>query len=45
MGEICSTQEKDGKCITIVIGETEERRQLARPRRGWKDNIILYLKE
>jgi hypothetical protein len=30
---------------TILVGEPEGKRPLGRPRRGWKDNIRMHVKE
>jgi hypothetical protein len=29
----------------ILVGKPEEKRPLGRPRRGWEDNIKMYLRE
>jgi hypothetical protein len=36
---------KNGGAYTFSVGKSEERRPLGRPRRIWKDNIKMDLKE
>jgi hypothetical protein len=45
MGRACSTNgEKRNACI-ILVGKTEGKRPLGRPRRRWVDNIKIDLRE
>jgi len=36
MGRECSRHERDEKCIRILIGKTEVKKQFGRPRRRWR---------
>jgi hypothetical protein len=39
MGWACGTHGRDEKCIQILIGKSEGKRPLGRPKRRWEDNI------
>jgi hypothetical protein len=39
MGGACSTHEDDENAYKILVGTSEEKRQLGRPRHRWQDNI------
>jgi len=36
---------EDEKCIQVLMGEPEGKRQLWKPRLRWEDNIKTHLKE
>jgi hypothetical protein len=45
MGWACSTYGGRGDAYRILLGRTEGRRPLGRPRHGWEDNIKTDLQE
>jgi hypothetical protein len=45
VGGTCSTHGRDEKCIQYLGWKTEGKRLLGRPKRRWKDNIRVDLKE
>ena len=45
MGGVCSTYGKRKGTYRNLVGKPEGRRPLGRPRRGWDDNITMYLQE
>jgi hypothetical protein len=44
MGGACSAHREMKNAYRILVGKSEGKRQLGRPRRRWEDNIKLYLK-
>jgi hypothetical protein len=45
MGRACSTNRETRTTCRILVGESEEKRPLGRPRRRWVDNIKIDLRE
>ena len=45
MGKTCSTYGRIQKCIESLVGVSEGKKPLGRPRRIWEDNIRMELKE
>jgi hypothetical protein len=45
MGGACSTNGRDEKAYSISVRKSEGKRQLARPKRRWEDNIIMDVRE
>jgi hypothetical protein len=45
MGGTCRTNGGEEECIWILVGKTEGKRPLGRPRRRWVDNIKMDLGE
>jgi hypothetical protein len=45
MGRACSTNKGEEESYTLLVGKTEGKRPLGRPRRRWVDNIRIYLGE
>jgi hypothetical protein len=45
MGRACSTDGVKRNAYMILVGKTEEKRPLRRPRRRWEDNIKMSLRE
>jgi hypothetical protein len=45
MGRACSTNGKNRNAYRILVGKPEGKRPLRRPRRRWKDNIKMDLRE
>jgi hypothetical protein len=45
MGESCSTNGEKRKEYRLLVGNSEGKRQLRRPRRRWVDNIRMDLGE
>jgi hypothetical protein len=43
MGRACSTNGERRNAYRILVGKTEGKRQLGRPRRKWVDNIKMIL--
>ena len=43
-GETCVAREGDNSCAyTVSVGKTDRKGPLARPRRRWKDGIIIWI--
>jgi hypothetical protein len=45
MGRECSTHGENRNAYRIFMVEPEGKRPLGRPRRRWKDNIVMDLRE
>jgi hypothetical protein len=45
MGRACSTHGEKRNAYRILVGKSEGKRQLGRPRRRWEDNIKMDLRE
>jgi len=45
MGRACSTYGGEESIYRVMVGEPEGKRPLGRPRRRWKDNIIMDVQE
>jgi hypothetical protein len=45
MGRACSMHEIQEECIQGFGGKREEKRPLGRPRRSWKDDIKIEIRE
>jgi hypothetical protein len=45
MGRLCSTYREVKNAYKILIGKSEGKRPLGRPRRRWEDNIKIDLRE
>jgi hypothetical protein len=45
MGGACSTYGESRGAYGALVGKPEGRRLLGRPKRSWKDNIKMYLRE
>ena len=45
MGRTCSTMEQSRKAYRVLVGKSEGKRPLGRPRRRWEDNIKIDLRE
>jgi hypothetical protein len=45
MDRACSTNGEKRNAYRIMVGNTEEKRRLGRPRRRWVDNIKIDLRE
>jgi hypothetical protein len=45
MGWSCSTNGETRNACRLLVGNPEVKRPLGRPRRGWVDNIRMYLVE
>jgi hypothetical protein len=45
MSETCSTHEGDDKCTQILVGKSERKRPLGKPKHRLKDNIEVDLCE
>jgi hypothetical protein len=45
MGAVCSTNERDEKCIQNLVGKPEGKRPFGRPRHRWEVNIVMDLRE
>jgi hypothetical protein len=45
MGGECSTYGERSGVYRVLLGKLEEKRQLARPRLRWEDNINMNLQE
>jgi hypothetical protein len=43
--ETCGTHGEGEMCLQDLIGRSEGRRPLGRPRRNWEDNIKIELRE
>jgi hypothetical protein len=44
MGMVCSTNGEKRNAYRILVGKSERRRLLGRPRRRWVGTIKMYLK-
>jgi hypothetical protein len=44
-GEAYSTHGSEAKCVKILVGKSEGKRALARPRCRWEDNIRMDLRK
>jgi hypothetical protein len=44
MGRACSTNKEKRNAYRILVGKSEGKRPLGRPRRGWVDNNKMDLK-
>jgi hypothetical protein len=44
MGRACSTNGEKRKAYRILVGKSEGKRSLGRPRRRWVDNIKMVLR-
>jgi hypothetical protein len=42
MGKACSTNGVKRNAYRILVGKSEGKRPLGRPRRRWVDNIVAY---
>ena len=45
MGGACSAYGGGELCIQGLVGKSDEKRPLGRPRHRWEDNIKMYLQE
>ena len=45
MGRACSTYGGEESIYRVMVGEPDGKRPLGRPRRRWKDNIIMDVQE
>jgi hypothetical protein len=45
MGRTCSTNGENRNGYRLLVGKTEAKRPLGRPRRRWVDNIKIDLRE
>jgi hypothetical protein len=45
MGGACSTDGEKRNAYRILVGESEVKRPLGRPRRRWEDNIRMELRD
>jgi hypothetical protein len=45
MGRACSTHGEDKEAYKVLVGKTEGRRPLGRPRCKWDDNMKIDLRE
>jgi hypothetical protein len=45
MGRACSTNGEKRNAYKILVGKSEGKRSLGRPRRRWVDNIKIDLRE
>ena len=45
MGGACSTMEERRGVYRVLVGKSDEKRPLGRPRRRWEENIKKNLKE
>jgi hypothetical protein len=45
MGRACSTNGEKRNASRILVGNSEGKRPLGRPRRGWVDNMKIDLRE
>jgi threonyl-tRNA synthetase len=45
VGRACSTHGEKWNAYRVLVGKAEEKRLLERPRRRWKDNTKLDLRE
>jgi hypothetical protein len=45
MGRACSTNGAKRNAYVILVGKSEGKRPLGRPRRRWVDNITMVLRE
>jgi hypothetical protein len=45
MGRACSTNGEKRNAYVILVGKSEGKRSLGRPRCRWVDNIKIYLRE
>lgn len=45
MGRACNTHERDYKCIQFLVGKSEEKEMLQKPRRLCEAIVNIYLKE
>jgi hypothetical protein len=45
MGRACSTYGEKRNACRIMVGKSEGKKLLGRPRRRWEDNIWMYLRE
>jgi hypothetical protein len=45
MGIACSMHGGEEECIQVLVGKTEGKRPLGRPRRRWENNIEMDLGE
>jgi len=45
VGGACGTYGKEERCDRLLVGKSEEKRQLGRTKRKWEDNIKMYLQE
>ena len=45
MGRACSTYGGEESIYRVMVGEPEGKRPLGRPRRRWKDNIMMDVQE
>jgi len=45
MGGTCGAYGGGERCATVLVGKPEGKRPLGRPRRRWKDNIKMDLRE
>jgi len=45
MGRECSTYNKRRSAYTILVGKSEKKRPLGRPKRRWGDNMKMDIQE
>jgi hypothetical protein len=45
MGEACSTDAEERDVYRVLVGKSEGKRLLGRPRRRWEDNIRMDLQK
>ena len=45
MGRICNTYGREKWCVRGLVGKSAGRRPLGKPRRRWKDNIKMDIRE
>jgi hypothetical protein len=45
MGRACSGDREKGGVYRVLVGKSEGRRPLGRPRRRWEDNMMMDLEE
>ena len=44
-GRACNTYEGEDSCIRVLVGKSERKRRLGRPRLKWENNIKMDLQE